>query len=324
MYDRCSLLGVAKSLRRPLLLIHGLADDNVVAAHTLQLSRVLLEAGRSAQRAAALGRHPHDPARSRRREPPPSSRSRSSASPSASPSPDPLAPLQRSQVSNASTGDVSTDAVRELRSVLAGTRVSYWRAMRMRSRPARSGRIATSVKPAARASASGRGALRLADLEHERRRAARATTAPRERGARSPRGRSGPAIERADGLPVGDLGGSTSLAATYGGFDTIRSNMPRSVLGQRVEPRPLARARTAAPARPMPARLARATASASSDTSVAQTSTRPSGSSYASDSAIAPDPVPRSAASNDSCVVEHRPRDGRARARRPARSRVEG
>ena len=46
VYDRCSLLGVAKGLRRPLLLIHGLADDNVVAAHTLQMSRVLLEAGR--------------------------------------------------------------------------------------------------------------------------------------------------------------------------------------------------------------------------------------------------------------------------------------
>jgi dipeptidyl-peptidase-4 len=46
-YDRSGLLGVAKSLRRPLLLIHGLADDNVVAAHTLQMSRVLLEAGRS-------------------------------------------------------------------------------------------------------------------------------------------------------------------------------------------------------------------------------------------------------------------------------------
>ncbi|MEZ5166742.1 MAG: prolyl oligopeptidase family serine peptidase [Acidimicrobiales bacterium] len=29
----------------PLMLIHGLADDNVVAAHTLQLSRALLEAG---------------------------------------------------------------------------------------------------------------------------------------------------------------------------------------------------------------------------------------------------------------------------------------
>jgi len=29
-----------------LLLIHGLADDNVVAAHTLQLSSALLAAGR--------------------------------------------------------------------------------------------------------------------------------------------------------------------------------------------------------------------------------------------------------------------------------------
>jgi len=31
---------------RPLMLIHGLADDNVVAAHTLRLSRALLESGR--------------------------------------------------------------------------------------------------------------------------------------------------------------------------------------------------------------------------------------------------------------------------------------
>ncbi len=45
-YERSSLLGRAASLRRPLLLVHGLADDNVVAAHTLQLSRALLEAGR--------------------------------------------------------------------------------------------------------------------------------------------------------------------------------------------------------------------------------------------------------------------------------------
>ena len=36
----------APSLQRPLLLIHGLADDNVVAAHTLQLSSALLAAGR--------------------------------------------------------------------------------------------------------------------------------------------------------------------------------------------------------------------------------------------------------------------------------------
>lgn len=29
-----------------MLLIHGMADDNVVVAHTLRLSRALLEAGR--------------------------------------------------------------------------------------------------------------------------------------------------------------------------------------------------------------------------------------------------------------------------------------
>ena len=34
---------------RPLLLVHGLADDNVVVAHTLALSRALLEAGRPHQ-----------------------------------------------------------------------------------------------------------------------------------------------------------------------------------------------------------------------------------------------------------------------------------
>ena len=46
VYDACSLLGDASRLRRPLLLIHGLADDNVVAAHTLRLSSALLAAGR--------------------------------------------------------------------------------------------------------------------------------------------------------------------------------------------------------------------------------------------------------------------------------------
>jgi dipeptidyl-peptidase-4 len=45
-YDHCSLLGDAAELSRPLLLIHGLADDNVVAAHTLRLSALLLAAGR--------------------------------------------------------------------------------------------------------------------------------------------------------------------------------------------------------------------------------------------------------------------------------------
>lgn len=45
-YDRSSLLPLATDLRRPLLLVHGLADDNVVVAHTLQLSSALLAAGR--------------------------------------------------------------------------------------------------------------------------------------------------------------------------------------------------------------------------------------------------------------------------------------
>ncbi len=45
-YDACSLLPDAHRLQRPLLLIHGLADDNVVAAHTLRLSAALLAAGR--------------------------------------------------------------------------------------------------------------------------------------------------------------------------------------------------------------------------------------------------------------------------------------
>ncbi|REE96020.1 S9 family peptidase [Thermomonospora umbrina] len=45
-YVRNSLIDDAGKLERPLLLIHGLADDNVVAAHTLRLSSALLAAGR--------------------------------------------------------------------------------------------------------------------------------------------------------------------------------------------------------------------------------------------------------------------------------------
>lgn len=45
-YDNTSLLNDVHTLARPLLLIHGLADDNVVAAHTLQLSSALLAAGK--------------------------------------------------------------------------------------------------------------------------------------------------------------------------------------------------------------------------------------------------------------------------------------
>ncbi len=47
VYDANSLLPLAGNLTRPLLLIHGLADDNVVAAHTLRLSSALLGAGRA-------------------------------------------------------------------------------------------------------------------------------------------------------------------------------------------------------------------------------------------------------------------------------------
>ncbi|WP_377269562.1 prolyl oligopeptidase family serine peptidase [Peterkaempfera sp. SMS 1(5)a] len=46
VYDAHALIGDAPELSRPLMLIHGLADDNVVAAHTLRFSSALLAAGR--------------------------------------------------------------------------------------------------------------------------------------------------------------------------------------------------------------------------------------------------------------------------------------
>jgi dipeptidyl-peptidase-4 len=48
-YGRSSVLREASALTRPLLLVHGLADDNVVSAHTLRLSSALLAAGRPHQ-----------------------------------------------------------------------------------------------------------------------------------------------------------------------------------------------------------------------------------------------------------------------------------
>jgi dipeptidyl-peptidase-4 len=46
-YTKTSLMENVSTLESPLLLIHGLADDNVVAAHTLQLSSALLAAGKA-------------------------------------------------------------------------------------------------------------------------------------------------------------------------------------------------------------------------------------------------------------------------------------
>jgi dipeptidyl-peptidase 4 len=45
-YAASSLIADAQALSRPLMIVHGLADDNVVAAHTLRLSSALLAAGR--------------------------------------------------------------------------------------------------------------------------------------------------------------------------------------------------------------------------------------------------------------------------------------
>jgi dipeptidyl-peptidase 4 len=48
-YRRSSPLADAADLRGAALIIHGLADDNVVVAHSIRLSRALLEAGRPHQ-----------------------------------------------------------------------------------------------------------------------------------------------------------------------------------------------------------------------------------------------------------------------------------
>jgi dipeptidyl-peptidase-4 len=45
-YARGSLIDDAPNLRRPLLLVHGLLDDNVLPLHTMKLSAALLAAGR--------------------------------------------------------------------------------------------------------------------------------------------------------------------------------------------------------------------------------------------------------------------------------------
>ncbi|MFE0464296.1 prolyl oligopeptidase family serine peptidase [Kitasatospora sp. NPDC058965] len=59
-YDASSLLLDAPKLSRPLLLVHGLADDNVFPAHTLRLSGALLAAGRPHE-VLPLGGATHSP-----------------------------------------------------------------------------------------------------------------------------------------------------------------------------------------------------------------------------------------------------------------------
>jgi dipeptidyl-peptidase-4 len=46
VYDRHNLSRLAPQLRHPLMIIHGMVDDNVVVAHTMRLSSALLAAGK--------------------------------------------------------------------------------------------------------------------------------------------------------------------------------------------------------------------------------------------------------------------------------------
>ena len=58
-YDEASLLPLAPKLKRPLLLVHGTADDNVYYRHTLELTDALFRAGQGLRGAAAAGRDAH-------------------------------------------------------------------------------------------------------------------------------------------------------------------------------------------------------------------------------------------------------------------------
>jgi dipeptidyl-peptidase 4 len=49
VYEANSLMPMAPELSRPLMLVHGLADDNVLVAHTLRFSSALLAAGKPHQ-----------------------------------------------------------------------------------------------------------------------------------------------------------------------------------------------------------------------------------------------------------------------------------
>lgn len=56
-YKKSSVLTYASNLSRPLLLIHGLTDDNVYAQHSIQLAQTLFEAGKPFNFLPLLGTH---------------------------------------------------------------------------------------------------------------------------------------------------------------------------------------------------------------------------------------------------------------------------
>jgi dipeptidyl-peptidase-4 len=56
-YRKSSVLSYAAKLSRPLLLIHGLTDDNVYFQHSVQLSQALFEAGKPFSLLPLLGTH---------------------------------------------------------------------------------------------------------------------------------------------------------------------------------------------------------------------------------------------------------------------------
>ncbi len=164
----------------------------------------------------------------------------------------------------------------------------------MRSRPARSWWIATAVKPAAVGEREDR--LPWVSPISSTRTPCGASQAGASRTmcsiASSPEGAG---VERADGLPPRDLGGQH---VGRGDVRRVRHDQVESAPQLRRAAR-----RTSAPPRaaPLPplARLRRGShaprRARRRTLSVAQRSARPSGSSYASESAIAPEPVPRSA-----------------------------
>ena len=54
-YDEASLIPLAKDLKRPLMLVHGTADDNVYYRHTLKLSDALFRSGKDFEAVALPG-----------------------------------------------------------------------------------------------------------------------------------------------------------------------------------------------------------------------------------------------------------------------------